>query len=395
MRLVNNRLKVLMIAPTPYFADRGCHVRIYEEARALRAIGHDVRIVTYHLGRDMEDIPTSRVVNIPWYKKLTAGPSWHKLYLDLLLFFKAWQVARDFRPDILHAHLHEGAFLGAFLKKILKVPMLFDYQGSLTGEIVDHGFLKKGSLFYEIFTGLENFIHRHSDLIVVSSGQSEELLRKEWSVAESKLAKIIDAVDIEFFRPLDAAELKEKLSLPQDRPIVVFTGVLNAYQGVDLLFEAISLLKKRKAGIHFLIVGFPEGPYRKQAVASGIDDMITFTGKVPYAEMPSYLAVGDVAVSPKISTSEANQKLFNYMACSLPTVVFESKVNREILGDTGVYASFADPENFAEELEGLCSDKARMIELATKVRDEAVRKHSWASRAEDLERLYARLTRQS
>ena len=82
---MSSSLKILMIAPTPYFSDRGCHVRIYEEARALRAIGHDVRIVTYHIGRDMEDISTERIVKIPWYKKLSAGPSWHKLYLDLLL----------------------------------------------------------------------------------------------------------------------------------------------------------------------------------------------------------------------------------------------------------------------------------------------------------------------
>ena len=47
-----------MLAPTPYFADRGCHVRIYEEARALIGLGHEVRIVTYHLGRDMAGIPT-------------------------------------------------------------------------------------------------------------------------------------------------------------------------------------------------------------------------------------------------------------------------------------------------------------------------------------------------
>src|SRR5512137_1549193 len=92
-------LKILMLAPTPYFADRGCHVRIYEEARVLRHLGHDVRLVTYHLGRDMADIPTERIMRIPWYRKLTAGPSWHKPYLDLLLFFKALAVARSFKPD--------------------------------------------------------------------------------------------------------------------------------------------------------------------------------------------------------------------------------------------------------------------------------------------------------
>src|SRR5512146_1473140 len=139
-------LRVLMLAPTPYFADRGCHVRIYEEARALIDLGHEVCIVTYHLGRDMAGIPTVRIPPVPWYRKLSAGPSWHKPYLDILLFFKALAAARRFRPHVVHAHLHEGAFLGIFLKKLLHLPLLFDCQGSLTAEMLDHGFIRKGSL---------------------------------------------------------------------------------------------------------------------------------------------------------------------------------------------------------------------------------------------------------
>ena len=98
-----------MLAPTPYFADRGCHVRIYEEARTLIEQGCDVRIVTYHIGRDMSGIPTERIFAVPFYKRLTAGPSWLKPFLDILLFIKALSVATSFRPHIIHAHLHEGA----------------------------------------------------------------------------------------------------------------------------------------------------------------------------------------------------------------------------------------------------------------------------------------------
>src|SRR4051794_1135247 len=82
-------LRILMVAPTPYFSDRGCHVRIYEEAKALQAQGHRLLIVTYHLGRDMDGIETLRIPTVPWYRKTSAGPSWHKPYLDVLLFFRA------------------------------------------------------------------------------------------------------------------------------------------------------------------------------------------------------------------------------------------------------------------------------------------------------------------
>ena len=87
-----------MLAPTPFFADRGCHVRIYEEARTLAALGHRVEIVTYHIGRDLPGIITHRIPAIPWYRKLEAGPSWHKPYLDILLFCKALPWPDDSSP---------------------------------------------------------------------------------------------------------------------------------------------------------------------------------------------------------------------------------------------------------------------------------------------------------
>src|SRR6266571_9013076 len=129
-----------MIAPTPYFSDRGCHVRIYEEALALTKLGHEVCIVTYHLGRDMPGVRVVRTPHVPWYDKLEAGPSWHKPYLDALLLWKSLAVVRSFRPHLIHAHLHEGALIGSVLKRLLRIPLLFDYQGSLSGESLNHGF---------------------------------------------------------------------------------------------------------------------------------------------------------------------------------------------------------------------------------------------------------------
>ena len=57
-------LRVLMVAPTPFFADRGCHVRILGEARALTQLGHQVKIVTYPLGRDMEGLDIHRTLPV-------------------------------------------------------------------------------------------------------------------------------------------------------------------------------------------------------------------------------------------------------------------------------------------------------------------------------------------
>lgn len=386
------KLRILMLAPTPYFADRGCHVRIFEEARVVKQFGHDVRLVTYHLGRDMAGITTERIMSIPWYRKLTAGPSWHKPYLDILLFFKALSVSRSFRPDLIHAHLHEGAFIGIFLKKILNIPLVFDCQGSLTGEIIDHGFVRRGSRLAAFFALLERFINNNVDAIVTSSTAGAEALAGEWGVPVAKLTPLTDGVNTDEFAPGDKAAAKRSLGLPSDRPVVVFLGLLNRYQGVDLLLDVIAILKQRGVRVHFLLMGFPEEKYRSKADERDLAGMITFTGRVDYRQAPDYLAAGDLAVSPKISLTEANGKLFNYMACGLPCLVFDTPVNREILAETGSYARFNDPVDYADRLEEMLSDPVGLEDLGGRARGRAVAEHSWKVRGSRLSQLYSTLT---
>lgn len=387
-------LKILMLAPTPFFADRGCHVRIFEEARALLAKGHRVEIVTYHIGRELPGIVTHRIPSIPWYHKLEAGPSWHKPYLDILLFCKALAVIRDFRPDLVHAHLHEGALVGMLLKKIFRIPLLFDCQGSLTGEIIDHGFVRRGSFAAALFGRIEAFINNAADAIITSSTPAAADLTGKWGVAQELVTAVTDGVNTAEFVASGRLQARNMLALPTDLPIAAFLGLFNRYQGVDLLLEVIAILKSRGRRIHFLLMGFPEAKYRRLAVDMGIDDMITFTGKVDYAKAPLFMSAADVALSPKISLTEANGKLFNYMACGLPCVVFDTPVNREILGETGIYARFADAGDFAAKLESLLQDGSRCAELGASSRAKAVREHSWESRGEALVALYRRLLAQ-
>ena len=108
----DNELKVLHIAPTPFFSDRGCHIRIQGIISALqRKSVHNV-LCTYHQGREVPGIITRRVSHIPGYTKQEAGPSGYKYLADILLFLKVCSTIFTYRPDIIHGHLHEGALLG-------------------------------------------------------------------------------------------------------------------------------------------------------------------------------------------------------------------------------------------------------------------------------------------
>lgn len=384
---------VIMIAPTPFFADRGCHVRIYEEARALQKLGNRVVIYTYHNGRDIAGINTRRIMNIPWYKKLEAGPSFHKFYLDFLLLLRIVGSCVNGKVNIIHAHLHEGALVGKIYKKFRRIPLVFDFQGSLTDELVDHNFLKRKNFAFKFIRKAEKSINSSADAIVVSSINSANLLKEELDIKKDKIFVVQDGVDVNEFKMYkDTADLKRKLNLPLNKKIVVYLGLLNEYQGVDCLLEAISYLVRKNQNVHFLIMGYPDvKKYKEIARKKKISHTVTFTGRIDYRQAPQYLSLGDVAVSPKISKTESNGKLYNYMAVGLPVVVFDTPVNREILGELGIYAQLGDPVSLAERLEMILSNDNLVKDLREKLRQKAVDAYSWQSTGKKLMDVYRKL----
>jgi len=387
--LFERKLRIMMLAPTPYFTDCGSHVRIYEEARALTRCGHSVRIVTYHLGRDIPGIPVSRISSVRWTKELSIGPSWHKPYLDTLMYNKALKQAREFRPHLIHAHFHEGARIGGKLKKRLELPLLFDCHYSMTGEMLDYGFIKGGSLLHRFFSRQERRInHGPADYIITSSASMTRELIDQWGVASNKVGTLLDGVDTTLFRRQHRDEVRAKLRLPLNVPLVVYLGMLNHGQGIDTLLSTIVQLKSKGSPIRFLIMGFPEEAYRNKAVELGIDRMIIFTGKIDYTKAPFYLSAGDLAVSPKCSLAESNSKLLNYMSCGLPTVAFDTPANRELLGDAGIYASYDDSSDLASKMVWLLQNKDERTRLSQLAHERAELQHSWDVRGKTLDEIY-------
>lgn len=171
--------------------------------------------------------------------------------------------------------------------------------------------------------------------------------------------------------------------------VVIFVGVLTGYQGIDLLLEAIPLVVQEFSGVKFVIIGYPnEEVYRQKARNLGVEGWTQFTGKVPYEHLPRYLSLADVAVSPKISATEGNLKLFTYMAMGLPTVVFDNPVNREILGDFGVYANKPDAVSLAKALVEILEDEERAKYLANQCRNKAMAEYSWSAVGQRITKIY-------
>ena len=384
-------MKVLTILPSPFFADRGCSVRVYEQIKFLKKLGCEITLVTYHNGRDLEDVNIKRIVNIPWYNKLEAGPSNWKYFLDILLLFKVFFVSIFLKPDIIHAHLHEGFLIGFIVSKILNKPIIFDCQGSLTGELLNHGYVKKSGFKYKLFNFIENLTYKLAKRIITSSSQLRTKLLSNFKIDKDKILTVSDGVDTDLFKPVNhLIDLRKALNIPKDKKIVSYIGLLNEYQGLDFLLEVIEKVVNKDKSIHFLIMGYPNlDKYKKMANEKNIFQCCTFTGKVNYEQANSYLNLSDIAVSPKMVEDEANGKLLNYLSCGLPTIVFDNETNREILKDNAIYVVKGDVSKFAESILELMKNDHKLQTLRKNGRIMAEKEYSYLKCAEKIFSIYS------
>jgi len=377
-------MRILKVAPTMFFADYGCHVRILEEARSLQKRGHQITVLTYPNGRDVEGLDVRRGWGVPFNYRVYVGSSRHKLYLDALLTVKGMGTVLRTSPDIVHAHLHEGALIGYSLAALKRAPLVFDFQGSLTAEMLDHRFLRRDGLFYRPVRWLERIIDHLPAAILTSSHHAADLLVREFGCPASRIFPVPDSVDTDRFRPRTAddaeeiATMKTRLGIPEDRRVIAYLGLLAPYQGTDLLLKAMRHVVRAVPEVHLLLMGYPnEDRYRRLATELGIAKHLTITGRIPYEQAPTYLRLGDVAVAPKISATEGSGKLLNYMALGLPTITFDTPVSHEYLREHGVYAKTIDEDALADALISTLTNGNEAQELGRALRKRAEAEFSW------------------
>jgi glycosyltransferase involved in cell wall biosynthesis len=266
------------------------------------------------------------------------------------------------------------------------VPVVGDFQGSLSGEMEAHKFISERGWLYRLVARGEGWIDRRPQVAVASCSDVAQELRDCFHVPEVILA--LDGVDTAIFRPdVEVGDLAALV--PPGRRAVVYLGILSAYQGVDHLLAAIPRVLARVPQAYFLVMGYPNVErYRQMADDLGVAEHMSLPGRIDYDQAARYLALGEVAVGPKLSETESNGKLYNYMACALPTVAFDTPPSREILGDLGVYAPRGDVAALAEAIVGLLENREESRALGSRLRQRVIEEFSWENTARQLLRAY-------
>lgn len=346
---------MLHVAPTPFFSDRGCHIRIEGIVKALKKKGVDSLVCTYHHGRDRPEVEVVRITPLKKYTRTRAGPDPRKYLADLKLLWLVIKTVRAQRPDLIHAHLHEGALLGWLGRWIgLRpgTPMVADIQGGLVGELDSYGYFGRSTVARRLFGWVEFLILRMPHHVFCSSISSMALLQRDYRLSGHRLSLLSDRVD--------ADVIADGPGQPGSEPAtLIYSGALLASKGLPLLLEVIQQVLRRREDVDVVLVGYPVEETEAFLDENGLRGRCVLTGQVDYDDLPGHLRRADIALDPKVAgAGEGSGKILNYMAAGLPVVAFESDNNRDFLGPQQELAPDRSVEGFVDRIEFLVDDPA-------------------------------------
>lgn len=337
-------MKILTIASTPFFSNRGCHLRIYNEAKGLTKLGYQVQICTYHNGRNLSELDIQRITPVSWYQKISPGFAWGKIWLDWKLFWLVKKQIKIFSPDILHCHLYESLAIGFFAQifSSKKIPLLFDLQGDLESEFKNYN--PQNNFLIKIFSFFSQFFLKKASAIVISSQQGKEILEKKFPWLKN-ITLIQDGIDLDLFSqnqtpPEKIYQELEKIKLwKKNSRILIYAGGLSSAKGLWDFFLFFGKNFSQKENWKFLIFGSGEEKkiYQETIEKNNWQSKIFLTENNDYFQLPFYLNLADIAIDPKNNSSESSGKLPIYMANNLPILCFDNQFNRAKLKEQGCY----------------------------------------------------------
>jgi glycosyltransferase involved in cell wall biosynthesis len=333
-------MKILMISPQPFFEPRGTPISVYQRLEALSALGHEIDLITYHVGKDVEfpNVKIHRVRTVKMIQHVRVGPSRAKILLDVLIFFKAIHMLLHKRYDVIHSH-EEAAFFCMFLAWIFRTRHLYDMHSVLSNQLTNFDFGNK-PIFVKIFALLEKMVLKSCDAVITVGADLEEYVK---TFDPTIRVVMIENIALHAYEtnihPEDVEKLEQKLGLKGRLP-VVYTGTFERYQGLDMALETVSIVAKQYPNVMFVFVGAVNQQvefWTDKARKLNVQDHVLFLDVVPPEESMVFLSYAKVLISPRLNGTSTPLKIYSYLHSGKPIVATNITSHKQVLSaDTAV-----------------------------------------------------------
>ncbi len=377
--------------------------------REQRALGWE----TFHLTSPKQgevSAPFEDVDGLHFYRTppvtgtLASLPIGKELALMKQLETRLEEVAREVRPDIIHAHSPVLNALPAIkVARKLGIPVVYEIRAFWEDAAVDHGTTSEGSLRYRVTRKLETrAIQQVDHVFTICEGLRADIVAR--GIPANKVTVIPNAVDIAAFNlasPPDP-ELQQKWGLA-GKTVVGFIGSFYAYEGLDLLLDALPAIIEQKPETRLLLVGGgpQEANLRQQADKLGLKDHVIFTGRVPHSDVNRYYDLINVLTYPRhpmrLTELVTPLKPLEAMAQGQLFVASDVGGHKELVehNKNGILFKAGDRSSLTQALLSLLNDQARWPELKTNGRIFVETVRNWRNSVANYRAPYQRLTGKS
>lgn len=309
------------------------------------------------------------------------------------------QIAAHEKPDIIHSHSPAlNAIAAGLAAKALGVPVVYEVRAFWEDAAVANGADRAGSWRYGAARALDQFAFRRADAVVaICEGLRADIAAR--GTPPEKITVVPNGVALDAFayrRPAKEA-LRAKFALA-DRIVLGFLGSFYTYEGLDLLLDAFAMLRRERGDLALLLAGGgpAEDALKWQALRLGIEDAVSFVGRVPHRQIGDYYDLVDMFVYPRraMRLTETVTPMKPLEAMARGGVVLASDVggHRELIrhGENGLLFEADDAKALARAIDAAITRRGQWPALGRAARDFVERERSWDRAAQGYLSAYSR-----
>ena len=332
--------------------------RVEREALALVKAGHTVYLLARRgPGQSKEEIVDGvHVIRVPlpFQKQKAIADMLYFLFQRYLVFFRILAACRKYSIQALHVHNIPYGLAAILAGKWLKIPVVLDMHEYYV-EILKDSLKAKMYRWYRPFAALplwfmsqeEKYICRKAyKIIIMVPEQGERLLGL--GANEKQFVIVSNTEDPDFFLSIPINEAIIQQYKKADQLLMLYVGGINPYRGLDLVIKAMPIILKSIPNAKLIIAGYGESQAELERLTRELNlcNVITFTGRVPFEDIPTYIGISDLClvpsyVTPHVDTTITN-KLFQYMLHKKPVVSSDAKPVARIFRETNCGLTFKD-----------------------------------------------------
>ena len=342
-------MKILYLAPQPFFRERGTPLRTRTIITALTEAGHDVDLLCLPFGQEvtLPRLRMFRTPRLPGIRDISVGPSVPKILMDGVMFLQAFFMCLRRRYEVIQC-VEEAGFFGTWLARLFRIPLIYNMDSYASEQLIFSGFARRGPILW-----LARRLERAAmvtalGVVTVGPLHAREVRR---FAPQTRVVELQDAPMSDRFveDTAGAQALRAELGLG-DAPAIVYTGNFEPYQGVDILVRAAGILAPRYPRLRIVMAGGEPKQIealRARAASCGAAEACVFAGRRPPEQMAAFTTMASILVTPRNRGANPPMKLYPYMQSGRPIVAARVPTHTQVLDDSCAFLVEPDPESLA------------------------------------------------